>query len=300
MFGTVCADSMLFYTKIPKNNMMNFLKYTGIMILVLSAMSCKKDNTTNSTNETDGLTLVKTIFSGTHNINLYTETGKLQVGYNKVFLQIKNTDGSLVNNAQISWKPLMHMMGMQHACPYSAIGKAANKTSLYEGYIVFQMAGNDSEYWELSFDYNIGSTTYTANTKIGVTAAAKRNLESFMGTDGTRYIIALVVPTKPKVALNDMQAMVFKMQDMLTFPTVDGYTVKIDPRMPGMGNHGSPNNVHLTQSGADKTYNGKLSLTMTGYWKINLQLANAVGTVLKGEEITTANESSSIYFEVEF
>lgn len=70
--------------------------------------------------------------------------------------------------------------------------------------------------------------------------------------------------------------------------------------MPGMGNHGSPNNVNLTQSGADKVYKGKLSLTMTGYWKINLQLANPAGTVLKGEEVTTANEGSSIYFEVEF
>lgn len=269
-------------------------------MLAVFAMSCKKDSTTNKTNETDGLTLVKTIANSTHNINLYTENGKLQVGYNKIFIQIKNVDGSLVNNAQLSWKPLMHMMSMQHACPYSAIAKSANKTSLYEGYIVFQMAGNTSEYWELSFDYTIGSASYTANAKIDVTAAAKRNLESFMGIDGTRYIIALVAPAKPKVALNDMQAMVFKMQNMLTFPTVDGYTVKIDPRMPGMGNHGSPNNVNLTQNNTDKTYNGKLSLTMTGYWKINLQLANTTGVVVKGEEVSTTNESSSIYFEVEF
>ena len=41
---------------------------------------------------------------------------------------------------------------------------------------------------------------------------------------------------------------VFKMQSMMVFPVVDNFKVKIDPRMPSMGNHGSPNNVDLTQS----------------------------------------------------
>jgi hypothetical protein len=80
---------------------------------------------------------------------------------------------------------------------------------------------------------------------------------------------------------------------------VDNYTIQIDPRMPGMGNHGSPNNVHLTQ-GTDKIYRGKLSLTMSGYWKINLQLLDATGAVLKGEPVAGDNESSSLFFEVEF
>ena len=39
---------------------------------------------------------------------------------------------------------------------------------------------------------------------------------------------------------------------------------------------------------------------MTGYWKINLQLANAEGEILKGETITEENEASSIFFEIEF
>lgn len=279
---------------------MNFLKYTSIFMLILLAMSCKKDSPIDNTAKTANLILVKTVANGSHNIKIYTENGKLQTGYNKIYLQLANADGSLINNAQFTWKPLMHMMSMQHACPYSAITKVADKNTLYQGYIVFQMAGNVSEYWELQFDYTIGSATYTASSKIDVTATAKRNLVSFMGTDNTRYVIAMVTPTTPKAAINDMQAMVFKMQDMMTFPIVDGYTVKIDPRMPGMGNHGSPNNAHLTQNSTNKIYQGKLSLTMTGYWKINLQLANAAGTVVKGEEVTSTNEASSIYFEVEF
>jgi len=76
--------------------------------------------------------------------------------------------------------------------------------------------------------------------------------------------------------------------------------MNIDPRMPSMGNHSSPNNVNLTQSTLDNLYHGKLSLTMTGYWKINLQLLNALDEVIKGEEVTDSNPESSIFFELEF
>jgi hypothetical protein len=85
----------------------------------------------------------------------------------------------------------------------------------------------------------------------------------------------------------------------MSFPVVDDYTIKIDPRMPSMGNHTSPNNVDLTQ-GSDDLYHGKLSLTMTGYWKINLQLMNSQDEVLKGETITEETPASSIYLEIEF
>ena len=121
-----------------------------------------------------------------------------------------------------------------------------------------------------------------------------------MGTDNVKYVVAMIDPKSPKVAVNDMTVGVWKMQDMMNFPIVDGYTVKIDPRMPGMGNHTSPNNVDATQILAGRMYKGKLSLTMTGYWKINLQLAKADGTVVKGEPITDAVSASSIYFELEF
>jgi hypothetical protein len=102
------------------------------------------------------------------------------------------------------------------------------------------------------------------------------------------------------VAVNDLIIGVWKMQDMMNFPVVDGYSVKIDPRMPSMGNHSSPNNVNATQATSGDLYNGKLSLTMTGYWKINLQLAKADGTVVKGEAIADSVTESSIFFEIEF
>lgn len=86
----------------------------------------------------------------------------------------------------------------------------------------------------------------------------------------------------------------------MSFVPVDGYSLKIDPRMPGMGNHGSPNNTDLVQSSTDSLYHGDLSLTMTGYWCVNLQLLSPEGDILKGEPVTDEIPQSSLYLEIEF
>ena len=194
----------------------------------------------------------------------------------------------------------MHMAMMNHSCPKSEVSKISTDGTLYEGYIMFQMAQNTTEYWDLKVDYSINGVDYTTTSVIDVPASAKRTVNTFMGTDGVKYLVAYAAPHQPSVAINNMIVGVWKMQDMMTFPVVDGYTLKIDPRMPSMGNHGSPNNVDLSQSASDKLYYGKLSLTMTGYWKINLQLLNESNVILKGETITDLVPASSIYFEIEF
>lgn len=90
------------------------------------------------------------------------------------------------------------------------------------------------------------------------------------------------------------------MENMMSFPVVENYAIKLDPRMPSMGNHSSPNNKDLAYNSASKMYEGKLSLTMTGYWKLNLMLYNANSEMLKGEKVTEDNESSSLFLEIEF
>lgn len=280
------------------------MKTLRILSLALLAIftSCSSDNEeTVTVNELDGLTKIQEMTNDTHVVELYSATGVLQQGHNAISLRIKNkTTNEYEKNATVSWAPLMHMMSMQHACPYSAVTKTSGKETLYNGYIVFQMAQNDTEYWKLKVNYTTNGTDYSVNEVISVPASAKRRVTSFMGSDGTKYVLALIEPTSPKVAINDIKMGVFKMENMMSFPIVNNYTVKIDPRMPSMGNHGSPNNVNLTQSATDLLYSGKLSLTMTGYWKINLQLLNSANEVLKGEEITETTTVSSIYFEVEF
>lgn len=275
----------------------------AMAFLVISCRTSDDDpiNAVNPNTEIEGLLKIKEVTNDTHVIELYSKSGTTTLGYNDIKLRIKNkSTNQYEKNATITWKPMMHMTSMMHSCPNSTVQKVSSDGSLYSGYIVFQMPENATEYWDLKIDYTIGSTTYTATTIINVPVETKKTVNSFMGSDGVKYVMAYIDPKSPKVATNDMTLGVWKMQDMNNFPVVDGYTVKVDPRMPGMGNHSSPNNVHATQTAAGKLYNGKLSLTMTGYWKINLQLVKGDGTVVAGQEVTDANPASTIFFELDF
>jgi len=279
------------------------MKYIRILSLVMVTIfaSCSSNDETTSSDELEGLTKFKEIENATHTIEIYKHGGGLEQGYNEIALKIKDkTTNQYIENATISWKPLMHMAAMSHSCPKSVIEMASTDKSVYKGYLVFQMAQNTTEYWDLKVDYTINGSSYTVTSVLDVPASAKQRVSTVTGSDAVRYVVAYVVPHHPKVGVNEMQALVFKMQDMMTFPIVDNYTLKIDPRMPSMGNHSSPNNVDLTQATAGDFYNGKLSLTMTGYWKLNLQLVDGFGTVLKGETISDAVTASTLYFEIEF
>lgn len=283
---------------------MKTLQYLSMLFLAIATFSCSSDDDTapqDPIEETAGLIKIQELSNEKHIIELFSETGSLAQGYNQITLRVKEkTTNDYVADAAISWMPVMHMAMMEHSCPKSEVKKVAGKQTLYGGEIIFQMPQNETELWELTLNYTINGASFTATTTLDVPATEKRTVNSFTGTDGTRYIVAYISPKDPKVALNDMTVGVYKMQDMMNFPAVESYKIKIDPRMPSMGNHGSPNNTDLVQTATGGFYQGKLSLTMTGYWKINMQLLNASGEVMKGEAITPENEASSLFFEIEF
>lgn len=282
------------------------LLYSTLICLALAFTSCSKDDDHHEETEhkhevITGITKFQELTNDTHIIELYSHHGSLKIGFNQVFFRIKNkSTNTYITDAIVTWMPLMHMTMMKHSCPKSTPKIATDRAGFYEGYFVFQMAQNETEYWDLKIDYTIAGTSYSVTDKIDVANSSKKIINTFTGTDGTKYIVAYMEPHHPKVAVNNAAFGLFKMQDMMNFPIVDNYTIKIDPRMPSMGNHGSPNNVDLTQDATDKFYYGKLSLTMTGYWKINLQVLNDKNEVLKGEEVTDINPASSLYFELEF
>ncbi len=280
--------------------MKSIICYFSVFALILTTFSCKKENPIENENPMDGLKLVQTIANTQHNIEVYTTSGKLDQGYNSIFLRVKKQDGTIIKNADINWQPMMHMAMMNHSCPSIKPALKNSSAGLYAGVLIFQMASNTTEYWNLTFNYTVGNESFTATDKVLVNPTVKQRVSTFTGTDNVKYILALATPSQPKVGLNDVEAYLYKMDNMTTFSPVNGYTIKLDPRMPGMGNHGSPNNVDLIQPVANGLYKGKLSLTMTGYWKINMQVVNTTNVVLKGEAVTTAVESSTVYWEIEF
>ncbi|MBO3115922.1 hypothetical protein J4050_04145 [Winogradskyella sp. DF17] len=279
------------------------LKYILPLVLLVLVFSCSTDDddNTNPVNEVEGLLLVKEIVNGNQTIELFNKKGMFETGYNEISIRLKdNTTDTYYEDAILSWMPIMQMPTMQHSCPKSAITKADGKDTVYKGFIIYQMTNMDSSGWSLTLDYTIDGMDYSLTETINVMQYENQNVASFMASDDSRYILALIEPKDPSIAINEMKVGLFKMQNMMTFPVVEDYTIALDPRMPGMGNHSSPNNTDLTYNSVDNFYYGDLSLTMTGYWKLNLKLMNSGDDVLKGEDVTEENEASSLYLELEF
>ena len=281
------------------------LKYIfPILFIALLNVSCSSDNDDDDsgiTNEVAGLTKIQDLINDTHTIQLFNTTGQFKTGYNAISLRvIDNATNSYVEDANLSWIPMMQMPTMEHSSPKSTITKTLGKDTVYDGFIIYQMTNLDGSGWSLTVNYTINGIDYTVTDAITVLQNDNQNSASFMGSDDSKYIVALVEPNDPKIAINNLKVGLFKMENMMTFPVVEDFTITLDPRMPGMGNHTSPNNTDLTYNSAEQMYNADLALTMTGYWVLNLKLLNTNGEVLKGEDVTEENTQSSLYLELEF
>src|SRR5690554_5634544 len=282
---------------------MKTLKYIlALLFISASFISCSDETAITEPNPVAGLNKIHEISEVDHTIEIYSEKPILEVGYNEITIRILDKGSNkYISNAEPTWMPMMHMESMSHSGPHSLLTNPVDNT-VYKGYIVFQMGGNTTEYWELELNYKFNGQEESTVQRLSVSEPADgfKKTQVFTGSDDVRYILAYVNPKDPKVATNDFQAVLYKMEDMMTFPVVENYKVTVDPRMPPMGNHSSPNNQDMVYNPSSKMYEGKLSFTMTGYWKINLKLLNENDEILKGEDVTEDHPASSLYFELEF
>ena len=273
-----------------------------MLFIALIIASCSSDNDTDHViNEVEGLKKIQDLNNTTHTLELFNTSGKFETGYNAISIRIKDkATNDFVENASLSWMPIMKMASMDHSCPKSAVSKTIGKSTVYEGFIIYQMTNLDGSGWSLKVDYSIEGVNYTASSDITVLQSEFQNVTSFKGTDDERYVLAMIEPRDPKIAINKLKVGLYKMETMMSFPIVADYKITLDPRMPGMGNHSSPNNTDLGYSAADHMYHGNLSLTMSGYWVLNLKLLNTADENLKGEDITEEHTKSSLYLELDF
>ena len=101
------------------------LKYIlPILFIALLTISCSTDDTDNDpqvVNEVEGLIKIQDITNDTHTIELYNKTGLFTTGYNNISLRLKdNVTNTYIENASISWMPMMQMPTMQHSSPRSS------------------------------------------------------------------------------------------------------------------------------------------------------------------------------------
>ena len=246
---------------------------------------------------------LQTEVDGNYNIFGYTKTGGFHNGYNEIFfVATKKSSGNYIKNFELTGvTPLMHMvkMDMYHSTP---VGPAA--VSFNDGYLAvkrtwvsFLMNTSENGSWTLSYDALVlGKTGGIKKNDIIVNALPDGQawLKSFkIGND--TYFLSLVNPLDFKTGTNTITAYVSKKSEKATTPYAlasETFTIDIDPRMPDMGNHTSPDNTSLVKQ-ADGSYAGTINLTMTGLWRIHLTVRDAQGTIVAGGE-----ELSTLYWDV--
>ena len=246
---------------------------------------------------------LSTVIDGKYNVFAYTTTGGFHNGYNEIFfVATKKSTGNYIKNFDITGlTPLMHMvkMDMYHSTPVGPDAASFNKgyLAVKRTWVSFVMNSSEAGSWTLSYDALVlGKTGGIEKKDITVNALPDGQvwLKSFKVGNDT-YYLSLVNPLNYKTGTNDIVAYVSKKSEKATNPyqiATETFTIDIDPRMPDMGNHTSPDNTPLVKQ-ADGSYAGTINLTMTGLWRIHLTVRYEQGEIVAG-----GGELSSLYWDV--
>lgn len=247
---------------------------------------------------------LSTEIDGKYNVFAYTRNGSFHNGYNEIyFVATKKATGNYIKNFELTnITPIMHMVKMDkyHSTPTGPAAESFDNgiLAVKRSWVSFLMNTSEAGSWTLSYDALVlGKEGKVEKKDIVVNALPDGQawLKSFKVGDDN-YFLSLVTPSDWKTGTNTIKAYISKKSDPITTPyalATETFTVEIDPRMPDMGNHTSPDNTPLVKQ-QDGSYQGTINLTMTGLWRIHLTVKDAKGNVVAGGE----EELSSLYWDV--
>ncbi|MBR5657220.1 MAG: FixH family protein [Prevotella sp.] len=250
---------------------------------------------------------LSTTIDDKYDIFAYSRNGSFHTGYNEIFfVATKKKNGNYIKNFDITGlTPLMLMvkMNMKHSTPVSGSVETFNKDYLAvkRGWISFVMNTSEAGSWTLGYNVNVlgaNGGIEAADITVDALPEGQQWLKSFKA-DNNNYYLSLVNPSDWKTGKNTITAYVSKKNTPATTPyglAPEQFVIEIDPRMPDMGNHTSPDNVALTKQ-ADGSYQGTVNLTMTGRWRIHLTVKDAQGNIVAGGD-DLSDGYSSLYWEV--
>ncbi|GHE33921.1 hypothetical protein [Sphingobacterium griseoflavum] len=274
-------------------------------ILCMAISSCTKDKTdykaeidTAVTEHLQFKEAARFVKDG-YTIRINTLNGTFYKGYNEVRVTLEQ-GSSAVQPEEVYCLPIFtDAQAQQTTGPHGYKLQQQVDSGYFSSYIVFTEESQVGGEWQLYMRFSIGGTTYRLNEPVQVVQQANKNLNMtrFTGSDGELYVIALISPQKPRIAENQLVAGIYRFNraigtpapaefpdpEQFSYEVVQGYTLKLDPRMPepSMGNHSSPNNEDLNQRD-DGRYYGVVNYTMTGNWTLNFILLNQLGEAVKG------------------
>ena len=243
----------------------------GVSLLLF--ISCDKDDVTPS-QQSDLMTVAESVTDN----NLYKVSllaaDTLFHGYNNLFFSVEQlSNKQKLTSANITLYPEMDMVTMRHSAPTENPSELADVNDLFEAAVVFIMPDTDDMKWRLKVNVESGGVADSVWLTISkVKSLDEPKIINFISAadSTTKYFVSLVEPFDPKVGINDFEVAVHYKKTMMSFPADEDVTVAIDPQMPSM-DHGSPNNVNPVHD-QNGHYKGKVNFTMTGWWRVYLDL----------------------------
>lgn len=237
-------------------------------------LSCSED-TPGPGNPVEGLTriAVSELAEQSYVLEVYSATPILTASYTPIYVRVLDKEQQAVKLSDIRIIPemTMHMDGheMQHSAPVSAV-TASQQAGLYEAAVVFTMAGTETDKWVLNIDVKTPHFAETLRVPLEVKETPQPRIKSVKTESGAVYLLAYIAPKEPEIGVNDFEFAIYQTVDKDNYLPVDDLQVSMRPEMPSMG-HGSPNNLDPVSIGQG-LYQGKVNFTMSGDWRIHLEL----------------------------
>ncbi|MFD0699966.1 hypothetical protein [Myroides pelagicus] len=291
---------------------MKKLIYFALTIITLGlTTSCTSDDNamdkgpTTNPDTSEVTTKVLEQKTGNYTVTIYSNVKEFYApSTTPIIVEFKDdNDPSNKDFKEVAMNIMMHMPNHSHSAPMVQLTPVANSTNKFYGEIMFIMAGTnlDNNYWEIELkaknkDTQIntklktlarGGKFYDRENIVSIQGSDRRTLETF-NVNGVKHFAALHHTDKFIVGKNDITVSLYKKGDDMgmTFPEVDNLIVTIDPRMPDMGNHGVLEGIITLEYNANtKQHEGKLPLSMTGYWFLNLVIKDQAGEIIAGQPV---------------
>lgn len=246
-------------------------------VFILAFSSCKKDSDPKPDPKAGLIKITEAYALGASaKVELWAEK-ELSTGYQKLFIALYDSVSSQpLNKAAVSIVPVMDMNmnghSMSHSAPFENPEGSQAENSLFPCAAVFTMpsTGEDGK-WRLEVNVKKEGQTKAGKAvlQLQVKQPELERVKTITAADESRLTVSYIL-SKPRVGINDIEIIIHRRQDMMNFPAAADYTIVMAPEMPSMG-HGSPNNVNPVHV-KNGHYKGKVNFTMTGDWRINLEL----------------------------
>lgn len=254
------------------------LSHTCWMVaLLLGALYSCNSATDTQQNPTDSATrtvdisqmipLADTTFSG-QKISLWA-TDSLENKFETLYLKLEDEKGNPLPDVSVDYNLTMDMGMMNHGGPYYPL--VSKGGGIYQADVVFIMANmkDMGKGWLFKTLLKGQGKVDTLTFMLPVRQASIPRTLATGTSEDTRVFVSCLLPSTIEVGVHPIEFVLHKMSQE-TFPTLDGYSVEVDPIMPQMG-HGSSGNKNAEGKG-NGHYTGIVNLSMPGEWQVKVKL----------------------------